>query len=56
MAYIKKKINGKMVKVYIVDAKCKNRKCLVISDCNTPGHYYCRINEILGCPENKDDN
>jgi len=56
MAYIKKKINGKMVKVYVVEAKCKNRKCLVVSDCNTPGYYYCRINEVSGCPENKDNN
>jgi hypothetical protein len=54
MAYIKKRINGKMVKVYAIETKCKNRKCLVISDCNTPGHYYCRINEVSGCPIEKD--
>jgi hypothetical protein len=54
MAYIKKLVNGKKRKVYVIDTKCKDRKCLVISDCNNPGHYYCRINEISGCPENKD--
>lgn len=55
MAYIKKRINDKMVNVYVTETKCKNRKCLVVSDCNTPNHFYCRINEVSGCPINKDN-
>jgi len=55
MAYIKKKIFGKMVKVYVIETKCKNRKCLIVGDCNTPGHFYCRTNETSGCPEDKDN-
>ena len=54
MAEIKKKVNGKITKVYVAYNMCKNYKCLVISDCNTPGHYYCRINEVSGCPEIKE--
>lgn len=45
---------AKLVKVYVIDNKCKDRKCLIISDCNTPGYYYCRINEVSGCPDDKD--
>jgi len=53
MTHLKKKINGKMQKVYVTYRECKNYQCLVISDCNTPGHYYCRTNEVSGCPEIK---
>lgn len=50
MSQIKKLINGKHITVSVTDKKCRYYECLVISDCNNPGHFYCRINEIQGCP------
>ncbi|QGH73426.1 MAG: hypothetical protein [Podoviridae sp. cty5g4] len=49
MTIIKKLINGKMVKVSVVDKCCKTKPCLVITSCNSPGKFYCRTHEVKGC-------
>jgi hypothetical protein len=51
--YIRKLINGKKISIYVVKHECRNYECFVISCTNTPGKYYCRINEVQGCPEIK---
>jgi hypothetical protein len=50
MPYIKVKYNGKYIKVWVAYSNCKTKDCFVISSCNSPGKYYCRINEVSGCP------
>ena len=54
MPYLRRKTEGVFRYVYVAYPECKNYKCLVISNGNSPGHFYCRTNEAHGCPEIKE--
>ena len=48
---ILKTVDGKRQSVEVRDERCKKLPCLVISDCNSPGKYTCRIRDVQGCPK-----
>lgn len=47
-----KLVDGKKREVSVESYSCKNKKCLVISSCNSSDRkYYCRTRETKGCPD-----
>ncbi len=50
MVRVKVKVDGINRMVYVRDQNCVKYKCFVPS-CANDEKYYCRVNEVQGCPE-----
>lgn len=41
--------------VEVKDGDCQFKNCLVVSDCNSPGKFTCRVRDTQGCPQTPEE-